>query len=215
MKTFIFGASGFAKEVEFYIVECNNLSNESLNVYGFVVADFEFIKGQFINNIKVISESEYFSRYNNEEIHNCIIAVGSPELKIKIYTNINSKMTQFPSIIHPSVIVDKRNFKVGIGSIICPGTILTTNIMIGDFVHLNINSTVGHDCEIGDFTTISPGVQISGNVIIFEKSFVGTGASILETIAVAANTIIGAGAVVTKPIDEAGTYVGTPAKKIK
>lgn len=215
MKTFIFGASGFAREVEFYISECNNTSKLTFSVYAFVVRDSEYIEGQFINNIKVISETEYFNLFHNVELHNCIIAVGSPDLKAKIYNKINSKNTEFPSIIHPSVIFDCRSFKMGKGSIICPGTILTTDILIGDFVHLNINSTVGHECEIGDFTTVSPGVQISGNVKIFEKSFIGTGAAILERISIKSNTIIGAGALVTKSIEEAGTYVGMPVKKIK
>lgn len=215
MKTFIFGASGFAREVEFYITECNSKSKLAIDVYAFVVADSEYTEGQSINAIKVISETEYFNSFHDLELHNCIIAIGSPDLKFKIYNNINSNKTQFPSIIHPSVIYDCRSFKIGKGSIICPGTILTTAIVIGNFVHLNINSTVGHDCEIGDFTTISPGVQISGNVKLLEKSFVGTGASILERISVVSNTIIGSGAVVTKSIEDGGTYVGMPAKKIK
>jgi sugar O-acyltransferase (sialic acid O-acetyltransferase NeuD family) len=215
MKTFIFGGSGFAKEVEFYIAECNAKSKQVIDVYSFVIMDSDHKDGQMVNGVKVISESEYFRLFHGLELHNCIIAVGSPELKYKIFNKLNSKNTNFPSVIHPSVVYDHRNFKIGKGSIICAGAILTTNIVIGDFVHLNINSTVGHDCEIGDYCTISPGVQISGNVILYGKSFIGTGASVLERVSIISNTIIGAGAVVTKSIEEAGTYVGIPVKKIK
>ncbi|MFV8333118.1 acetyltransferase [Flavobacterium sp. GSP14] len=215
MKTFIFGGSGFAKEVEFYIAECNVSSKRVIDVYSFVVIDSEYEDGLTINGVKVISETEYFASFHNLEMHNCIIAVGSPYLKYKIYNKINSKHTQFPTIIHPSVTYDHRFFKIGKGSIICAGVVLTTNIIIGDFVHININSTVGHDCEIGEYSTISPGVQISGNVMLSMNSFIGTGASVLEKISIVSDTIIGAGAVVTKSIEEAGTYVGIPVKKIK
>ena len=43
----------------------------------------------------------------------------------------------------------------------------------------------------------------------------GTGARIIQGHKITEDTIIGAGAVVLKDIDEAGTYVGVPAKKVK
>lgn len=215
MKTFIFGASGFAKEVEFYIFETNSNSKIKLDIYAFVVNDSEYQAGNSINGIQIISENQYFSTFHKSKIHNCIIAVGHPALKEKIYNKINCETTLFPTVIHPSVIYDKRSVKVGKGSIICPGNLITTEIEIGDFVHLNINSTVGHECEIGNFSTISPGVQISGNVIISTNVFIGTGAAILEKVEITANSIIGASALVNKTIEEAGTYVGMPVKKIK
>lgn len=215
MRTFIFGASGFAKELEFYILECNKNSKERLNVYAFVVDDSNYNEGNSINGIKIISESNYFESFHKSKLHNCIIAVGSPSLREKIFNKINIDKTIFPSIIHPSVIYDRRTFKIGQGSIICPGNLITTNVIIGDFVHLNINSTVGHDTCIGNFSTISPGVQISGNVNICNNTFVGTGAAILENVSIESNTIIGAGALVNKSIEDSGTYVGMPVKKIK
>ncbi len=215
MKTFIFGASGFAKEVEFYIFESNNNPQTKLDVYAFVVHDSEFQAGNSINGIQIISENHYFNTFHKSEMHNCVIAVGSPTLKEKIYNKLNCETTVFPTIIHFSVIYDRRTVKIGKGSIICPGNLITTEIEIGDFVHLNLNTTVGHECEIGNFSTISPGVQISGNVKISTNVFIGTGAAVLEKVEIAANTIIGASALVNKTIEEAGTYVGMPVKRIK
>lgn len=215
MRSFIFGASGFAKEVEFYIFEHNNNSQIKFDVYAFVVHDSEFQAGNSINGIQIISENQYFNAFHKREMHNCFIAVGSPTLKEKIFNKINCETTLFPIFIHSSVIYDRRTFKIGKGSIICPGNLITTEIKIGDFVHLNINTTVGHESEIGNFSTISPGVQISGNVKIFSRVFIGTGAAILEKVEIAANTIIGASALVNKAIAESGTYVGMPVKRVK
>ena len=215
MKTFIFGASGFAKEVEFYIFESNNNPQTDIDIYAFVVHDSEYHVGNSINGIQIISENQYFNTFHKSEMHNCVIAIGHPALKEKIYNKINYETTLFPAIIHPTVIYDKRTVRVGKGSIICPGSLITTEIEIGDFVHLNINTTVGHECEIGNFSTISPGVQISGNVKISSNVFIGTGAAILENVEITANSIIGASALVNKTIEESGTYVGIPVKKIK
>jgi sugar O-acyltransferase (sialic acid O-acetyltransferase NeuD family) len=215
MKTFIFGASGFAREVEWLITEINNTSKNTILVYRYVVHDSEFKDGHKINDILVIPESVYFEKYHTSELHNCIIAVGSGSIRQKIVNKIRSNKTIFPNLIHPSVIMDKRNISFGEGIIICAGTILTTNISIGDFVHVNLSTTIGHDTTIADFVTISPGVSISGNVTILSECFIGTGTRIIEKVEITNNIIVGSGAVVIKSLFSPGTYIGIPAKKIK
>lgn len=215
MKTFIFGASGFAKEVEWLIFECNKKAADQIVVQHFVVADNEYSEDQKVNGIAVISETIYFNQFHKSEKHNCIIAVGSPAIRKKIYDKINAVTTLFPVLIHPSVLYDERYTTFGQGAIICAGVLMTTNLVIGDFVHINLDVTVGHDSVIGNFTTISPGVHVSGKVVLASNSFIGTGANLLENLSIVPNTIIGAGSVVTKSITESGTYVGIPVKKIK
>ena len=39
--------------------------------------------------------------------------------------------------------------EIGAGSIITAGCIITTNIKIGKHSHLNLHTTIGHDCELG------------------------------------------------------------------
>jgi sugar O-acyltransferase (sialic acid O-acetyltransferase NeuD family) len=215
MKTFIFGASGFAKEVEWLIYEINKTSKLKFDIANFVVSDNDYSLGVNVNGIDVISESIYFSEYHKKESHNCIIAVGSPKIREMIFNKIKSDKTIFPNLIHPSVIYDERFVKFNEGAIICAGSILTTNILIGNFVHVNLDVTIGHDGIINDFSTVSPGVHISGKVTIYSNCFIGTGANILEDLSIVSNATIGSGAVVTKSINEIGTYVGIPAKKIK
>ena len=85
--------------------------------------------------------------------------------------------------------------EIGSGSIIAPGCTLTTNIVIGRHVHINIGCTVSHDARIDDFATLSPGAHISGHVHIGSDVFIGTGACIING-SEGAPLIIGAGAVV-------------------
>lgn len=215
MKTFIFGDSGFAKEVEWLIFEINKSSKDPIDVHNFIIADIDYVENKRVNGIEVISESIYFNRYHKTEKHNCIIAVGSNTIRKKIVDKISSANTIFPNLIHPSVNYDERFTTFGQGIIICSGVILTTNISIKEFVHINLDVTIGHDSTIGNFATISPGVHISGNVDLKSNVFVGTGATILEHVSIAENAIIGASTLVNKSIPESGTYVGIPAKKIK
>lgn len=210
MKTkYIFGTKGFAKEVEFILYD--NLGEEA-NVV-FVAENNSEDLGTTINGRKVISEQEFFTL--NEEME-CFIAVGSPVVKQKIYSKLKNKSNiSFPNLVHKSVVFDNRFVSMGFGNIICSHVSITTNITFGNFVHINLNCTVGHDTTIGDYVTCSPGCNISGNVIINDLSYLGTNCIIIEKKTISSNVIIGAGAVVVKDLLESGTYVGMPCKKIK
>lgn len=212
----IFGAAGFAKEVLFLIQRKIAAGHDIKNIDYFVVADNDKLVGTSIKNIPVISENAFFTEFSQQSV-DCFIAVGSPILKNKILKKIEqqSPLAAFPPLIDPSVIYDmtKEAVKIGTGAILCANTVLTTDIAIKPFVHINLDCTVGHDSVIGSFTTISPGVHISGNVTIGESVFIGTGAVILENLTIADNIVVGAGAVVTSSLTEAGVYVGIPAKK--
>lgn len=154
--------------------------------------------------------------FENEEIKDAlpsilsIIAIGNGTIREKI-------VKENPNLIWGIVDVGHTygEARVGIGSIICPGTILTTNITIGNHVLLNLNCTVGHDVVIDDYTTASPGVNISGNVTIGKRCYLGTNCVIRENIDICDDVIIGAGGVVVKDITEPGTYVGNPVKKLE
>jgi sugar O-acyltransferase (sialic acid O-acetyltransferase NeuD family) len=215
MNAFIFGAGGFAKEVEWLISEGE--FKDSPKVLAFVAHSSDPMIGSQINGIPVVTEKEYLEKWNQKELHHAYISVSDPKLKKKIVAKISNEYTQFPSLIHPNVVMDRRNNAVSLGKgvIICAGVSLTTSISIGDFVHINLSCTIGHDCMIGDFSTISPGVSISGNVKMGQEVFLGTRACTVENIRIHNKIIIGAGTVVVKSLLEEGTYVGTPAKKIQ
>lgn len=210
----IFGSAGFAKEVYLILVKLYSIDVE---VECFVCADQDPSSGQAINNIPILSESVFFEKYRNHAIE-AYIAVGSPNIKKKIVDKIAKNLTavSYPRLIDPSANLDRENnfLNIGQGAIICGGTSLTIDITIGDFTHLNLNSTVGHDVFIGSYSTISPGANISGKVRIGDMSFLGTSAVILENIEVMHGIVVGAGAVVARNILEPGTYVGIPAKKL-
>ena len=212
----IFGAGGFAREVGWLLHDLAQINPVEYSLDAFVASDSAENVGKSIQGKIVLSETNFFKHHENQCV-NVFIAVGSPELKSKIQNKCRAALNnaRFPSLIHPSVCMDTRSgaILVGDGSIICAGCSLTTDIVLHDFVHINLGCTVGHDAVIGAYSTLSPGVHISGGVSTGAKCFLGTGAVLLENIGIPAGTIIGAGATVVSTIDAAGTYVGTPAKR--
>lgn len=210
-KIAVFGAGGFGREVRELISQINEHSPE-WDFIGF----FDDAKQQIGdccggNLLGGLAELNEWS----EEI-SVVLALGMPEIKKKVFEKIVNKKIQFPTLIHPSVIMgDRRHIIVGEGSIICAANIITTNINVGKLVILNLACTVGHDAVIGDFSSLMPGCNISGEVVIGESVFMGTGSKIINRVKVGCGCVIGAGAVVISNIPDQVLAVGVPAKVVK
>ena len=203
----IIGASGFGREVAWLIENSDNW-----NVIGFV-DDNKDLENKSVNDYPVLGTIDFLLNVNEKT--NAVVAIGNPQIRKKIVERLQSKTNiSFPNIVDKDVIIDKT-VMLGFGNIICKGNILTTNIEIGNFNHINLNCTVGHDVQFNDYITVYPGVNISGNVIINDCVEVGTGTKIIQGKKIVKETVIGAGSVVVKDIIENGTYIGIPAKQMK
>lgn len=121
--------------------------------------------------------------------------------------------TNFITIIHPTAIISDW-VKIGKGSIITAGTILTCNINIGNHAQINLQTTIGHDCSIGNYFTTAPNVNISGDCKFGECVYFGTNSAIRQGIRICDNVIIGMGGIVVKDINEEGVYIGNPVRKL-
>lgn len=209
-KIIIVGAGAFGREVE-WLIERNNSINKEYDVLGY--ADDSKKVGKEVGYSKVLCKIDDLLNYK-EEI-GIVIAIANCNIRKKIYEKLkNNKNLYFPNIIDKNSIIDK-DVKLGIGNIICAGTIATVNITISNFNIIDLNCTLGHDDILNDYITIYPNVNLSGCVEIKDLVEIGTGTQIIQGKCITSNVIIGAGATVVKDIDEAGTYVGVPAKKIK
>ena len=73
---------------------------------------------------------------------------------------------------------------------------------------------LGHDDEIGDYNTLYPGVLLSGDVHLKTETEIGTGSQIIQGLHITDEVIMGAGSTVIEDINEAGTYVGVPVRRV-
>lgn len=196
-KIAVIGNSGFAKEVS-YSFPKNNL-------------DF-FVNREFINKndfkTKAIEDLD-FDKYK------ILLSIGDPNIRKKIINSFPKEAEYITYIDKYARILDKDTVKIGKGSVICAGAILTNDIKIGKFSQINLNSTIGHDCNIGDFFTCAPGVHVSGNSNIGKLNYYGTNTALINNINIVDNVIVGMNSNVIKSITESGVYVGNPLKKIK
>jgi sugar O-acyltransferase (sialic acid O-acetyltransferase NeuD family) len=205
VNSYIFGSGGFANEVLLLADDCDTKISA-------------FVSLSPAGNSKI--EEIQDDNFSPNEKFQAFIAVGSSEIRKKIYEDLRKRFQGnviFPKLIHPTsrIMGLKSDSFVGEGSIICANCVLTSNIKLGSFSQINLQSTIGHDTEIGDFFTASPGVNISGSCKIQDSVYFGTNSCVREKIHIAANVTVGCGAAVVSNINEPGIYAGVPARRIK
>lgn len=146
------------------------------------------------------------------------IGVGDNAVRAKIAARYSGR--SFPNLIHPSATLGTEQadrLATSRGVILCAGARLTNAIALGNFVIVNLNATIGHDCIVEDFVNIAPGANISGFVHLSRGCWIGTGAAInqgdaAKHLVVGAETMVGSGSVVVRDCEPNRVYVGIPAK---
>lgn len=211
-KIVIYGAGGFAREVLQIIKDINKFSKKEIWLPLGYLTDEDYLSSDLINNLPIIGTVEWL-KFNPDVF--LIIGVGSPTLRKRVHEQLEAfSVVNYATLIHPKAWIGDM-VEVGEGSIICAGTLITTNIKIGKHVQINIGSTIGHDAILEDFATLNPSVNVSGNVILKLGSEIGTGTVLIPQVEVGSWSIVGAGSVVTKSLPDNITAVGSPAKIIK
>lgn len=172
-----------------------------------MVSDSHFSESE-VMGVPVIRRSEF-----DAATYNVVVAIGDPALRKSYIEKLPAKTT-FQTVIHPSVVLSKW-IEMDEGVIIMAGCVLTCNIKIGKHVHLNRHTTIGHDCVLSDYFTTAPAAVVSGNCRFGEVVYLGTNACVKQGVSITDNVTIGMGAVVTKSVDQAGTYIGNPLRKLE
>jgi len=211
----IYGAGGFARELAWLVQACND-QNERFQVVCFIddvnVKDHGVVR----NGILVVGLEEAAQRFPEA----CVVGgVGSPKTRQTLIQRAAAKGFRFVTIVHPRV--ERSSWiEIGIGTVICAGNILTTNIKLGEHVQINLDCTIGHDVILGDYTTLAPGVHVSGRVHCGQRVYIGTGAVIINgepdaPLVIGDDAVIGAAACVTKSVPSSVTVVGVPARPLQ
>lgn len=205
----IYGAGGFGREIALMIEQINKVE-KLWQVLGFY--DDGIKKGSIVDGIPVCGGLAEVNALDSEI--SMVIAIANPQMRKKVASAIHNDYIQFPVLAHPNADLGSETNWFGRGTILSAGCILTTNIVLGEFVIVNLASTIGHDVKLGSFCSVMPSCNVSGNVQVGECTMLGTGSKLLQNLSIGAACNVGAGAVVTKSFDDNLTIVGVPARNI-
>ena len=202
-KICIVGAEGFGRETLLCLMDIIALKNLKIeDVCCFMLLDKD-ITERTIMGINVIPQSTF-----DPKLYKVVVAISDVSRRKLVVESLPNE-TEYTKIIHPNAIISEW-VKIGEGSIITAGVILTHNIKIGIHSHLNLHTTIGHDCIIGNYFTTAPGAKISGNCEFGDNVYLGTNASVRQGISICNDVTVGMGGVIVKNIITSGVYIGNP-----
>ena len=210
MDVVIYGTGGFAREVH-QVVEDSNAQEQRWNFLGWIDDDARSVRARGARSVGArrgrLARGSPAGRGPGRR--------GSdPVAMADRAIDRGRSANPFPTLVHPLAWLGNR-ITLGEGTVVCAGSLLTTDLTIGRHVILNLDCTVGHDAVLEDFVTVAPSVNISGNVAIGVGCDLGTGATLIQGISIGHWTTVGAGAVVVRDLPANVTAVGVPAQPIK
>ncbi len=136
-----------------------------------------------------------------------VVAIGNARTRERISKNIKTV-----SLIHPDASISRR-VKIGEGTVVMAGAIINSDTVIGDGCIINTGASVDHDCLIDNYCHVAVGAHIAGTCHVGERTWIGAGATVSNNVNICGDCMVGAGTVVIKNIENAGAYVGVPAKE--
>ena len=140
-----------------------------------------------------------------------IVGIGNADIRKRIQESVSEE--KLVTLIHPDAVVAK-DVVIGAGTVVMAGAVINPGAKIGKGCIINTCASVDHDCEVGDYVHISVGSHLCGTVSVGSGTWIGAGATVSNNVAICPDSMIGAGAVVINDINESGTFVGVPARRM-
>ena len=204
----IFGAGGFGREIACIINQVNQV-NLSWKLIGFFDDGVE--KNTCNEYGKILGSVEDLNQWPKPL--SVVFAIGNPKTLKVVVDKVVNPLVDFPNIIAPNVYMyDMNSLKMGKGNVICPNSVISCNIRMGDFNLLNVFTQIGHDSELGDYNIIMPSVNISGGIKMGNGNLLGVKSTILQYKKVGDGVTIAPGSVLTRNAKDVKVYLGNPAK---
>jgi sugar O-acyltransferase (sialic acid O-acetyltransferase NeuD family) len=117
------------------------------------------------------------------------------------------------SVVHPAASVSQFS-SMASGCFVAASAVVGPMAVIGMCVIVNHGAVIDHDVEVGSFSHIAPNASLGGHAKLGQRVLIGSGAVVLPSVVICDDVVVGAGSVVSANLQEPGTYVGIPARKV-
>lgn len=203
----VIGTGAFARELYAWISQSE--AHQNIKFKGFLDKDNSTLVSFKLDKYYLGHEDKYVPASDDR----CLIAVADVDVRKSVYKKLKGRAFKFFNYAHESVIFGD-SVEFGDANIICPYSVLTTNVLIGNANIFNINTTIGHDVVIDSFNTFSAHCDLTGHVSVGDSNFFGSRVSLLPKCKVGCCNKVAAGSVIYKGMKNDSIYSGNPARKV-
>lgn len=212
----LFGAGGAFKEVV-DLINCINESNSKNQKKYRIVGSYDDnknLKSKKFYGHKVLGDRNDLIKFlkKNKDV-SIVVSIANPKVKEVLCEELK-KYAKFETLLHPSVIVSKTA-KIGPGCIIMQYSVISSDVVLDEFVYINMHTTIGHDATIDKYTSIMSHCDITGCVKIEKSVYIANSCSIVPGLKVCEGAKIHMGSRVFKNVKKNTNVIGNPAKVIK
>jgi sugar O-acyltransferase (sialic acid O-acetyltransferase NeuD family) len=137
------------------------------------------------------------------EVLNAVGGIGEVKTRISIFRKLMEVGFTFPTMIHPSVVVENSS-NLGEGIQVLPLSYVGTEAAVGFGVIINNGVIISHDCVVEDYAGLAPGVVLAGGVRVGEGAQLGLGATVNLNVSIGEYAQIGNSAVIKADVPEGG-----------
>jgi sugar O-acyltransferase (sialic acid O-acetyltransferase NeuD family) len=205
----ILGAGGHGREL-LDIVLAMNADDPRWNVVGFLAADNDHPERVAARGLEVLGDESLVGELRCDYV----VGIGNPATRRRVDVAAERAGGTPVTLVHPTAIVGGAS-TIGPGCVLAANAVVTTNVVLGRSVHVNVGASVSHDCRLGDYTILAPGVRLAGGVTTGEGVDLGVGAVVRPATTLGDGAVVGAGAAVVADVEPGAVVAGVPARRLR
>jgi sugar O-acyltransferase (sialic acid O-acetyltransferase NeuD family) len=200
----LLAASGLAREVLAALED-----RSELEVRG-ILDDAPNLQASAVGASQVVGTLDQVGEHGDAQLLVCAGSGRSRAAIVARLRHLGIDDDRYATVVHPTAVVP-RTCRVGQGSILLAGTVLTGDVMVGQHVVAMPHVTLTHDDRVEDFVTLCAGVSLGGSVHVDAWAYLGMNSSVREHTTVGAGSVLGMGSVLLRDLPDGETWVGVPA----
>ena len=162
--------------------------------------------GTLILNVPVLGGGEMLPVQRRKGVFRAVNAVGgigSIAPRLAVYKRLSEAGFQCVTVVHPGAFIEPTA-NVADGCQVFFNAYIGSEVKVGFGSIINTGAIISHDCILGEYVNLSPGAILAGAVRVGDRALIGMGATINLGVSIGAGARVGNSAVVKSDVPENG-----------